>query len=85
MAEIRITPGGTMEAIGSDGVWQTVPKAAQDEIEELRRRLGGGCDANAGGGMPAGVVRSRRQGCLGRSCAGVFRRWYHSLIERMGK
>lgn len=33
---IRTTPGGTMEALSEKGSWQTVPKAAQEEIERLR-------------------------------------------------
>lgn len=49
MSDIRITPGGSMEAIGDNGCWQSVPKAAADEIMYLRRRLGGGCDVNGGG------------------------------------
>ena len=47
--QIRMTPGGGMEAIGKNGNWQQVPRDAQIEIEELRRRLGGGCEANSGG------------------------------------
>lgn len=39
MTDIRMTPGGSMEAIGSGGSWQSVPKAAQQEIERLRKRL----------------------------------------------
>lgn len=33
---IRKTPEGTMEALSASGSWQTVPKAAQEEIERLR-------------------------------------------------
>lgn len=39
MADIRTTPGGGMEAIGFGGSWETVPKAAQQEIERLRRSV----------------------------------------------
>ena len=39
MADIRTTPGGGMEAIGFCGSWETVPKAAQQEIERLRRSV----------------------------------------------
>ena len=36
MNDIRTTPSGGMEAIGFGGSWETVPKAAQQEIERLR-------------------------------------------------
>lgn len=39
MAEIRMTPGGGMEAIGHRGSWESVPKAAQQEIDRLREIL----------------------------------------------
>lgn len=39
MAEIRVTPGGGMEAIAHGGSWESVPKAAKEEIERLRGAL----------------------------------------------
>ena len=37
--DIRITPAGSMEAIGENGNWQPVPKAAADEILRCHARL----------------------------------------------
>lgn len=80
VSDIRITPGGTMEALGAGGKWQTVPKAAQEEIEELRRRLGGGCDAN-GGGDHTVITEGRYKFCgdCGESLTGV--RYCHAPRE----
>ncbi len=66
MTDIRTTPGGGMEAIGHSGSWQTVPKAAQDEIERLRAQVADLRGENAvlcqadGCGMPGP--------CMARNC-----------------
>lgn len=76
MTDIRTTPGGGMEAIGFGGSWETVPKAAQQEIERLResldmayRRLDTLADRMLAGEADGGLLGGRQ---LKRAVPGIF-------------